>query len=111
MHPTAIYSTALPPQAHRLSATIAYASDSDLFRGAKSQQAIQRINHRIREISGHTLAVEPLSAAPQEKLELIEIRIIGLDCKAYSFGVYGVLSRIDGVERATASFHESLAVA
>jgi copper chaperone CopZ len=92
-------------------ATIAYTANSDLFRGARTEQIIERINNRVRQISGYTLAIKPLSTIPRDKLERVEIPIIGLDCKACSFAVYGILEQIEGVEQATASFHDGLAVA
>jgi len=92
-------------------ATLAYATDSDLFRGAKPEQIIERINNRVRQISGHTFATRPPGTIPRDKLERVEIPIMGLDCRACSFGVYGILERIEGVEQATASFHDGLAIA
>lgn len=88
-------------------ATFNYAGDSDLFRNAKPEQIIERLNNRVRQLSGYTLGIKPLSTLPREKQELIEIPIKGLDCKACSLAVYEILDRIEGVEQATASFRES----
>jgi copper chaperone CopZ len=90
---------------------LAYAADSDLFRGAKPEQIVERLNNRVRQLSGYTLAVRPLSAIPRDKLSHIEIPIIGLDCKACSMAVYDILARIEGVEQATASFRDGRATA
>ncbi len=92
-------------------ATFACAADSDLFRNATTQQITERLDSRIRQLSDHTLGIKPLSTTPREKLELIEIPITGLDCQACSLAVYDILARIEGVEQATASFHDSRATA
>lgn len=93
------------------SATIAYVAESDLFRGAKPEQIIERLNNRIRQLSGHTLGLKPPTAIPRDKLDRVEIPVVGLDCKACSLAVYEILARIDGVEQATASYHDGLATA
>lgn len=85
-------------------ATIAYAAQSPLFRGAKPEQIIERINDRVRHPSNHTFGVKLPSSTPRDQLDRIEIPIVGLDCKACSMAVYEIVTRIDGVERATASF-------
>ncbi|MCA9267169.1 MAG: DUF1592 domain-containing protein [Planctomycetales bacterium] len=92
-------------------ATIAYAADSDLFRSATSEQIVERLNNRIRQLSEHTLAIKSLSEFPREKLQHVEIPIVGLDCKACSLAVYDILARVDGVEQATADFRAGLAAA
>lgn len=92
-------------------ATVAYARDSDLFRGAKPEQIVERLNSRVRQLSGHTLGLKPLSSIPREKLERVEIPIIGLDCKACSLAAYEILAGVEGVEQATASFRDGLATA
>jgi len=43
------------------------------------------------------------------KRDIIEIPNKGLDCKAGSLAVYEILARIEGVEQATASFHDAVA--
>jgi hypothetical protein len=92
-------------------AAIDYAADSDLFRDAKPEQIVERLNNRVRHLSGHTLGLKPLSAIPRDKLERVEIPIIGLDCKACSLAAYDILARAEGVEQATASFRDGLATA
>jgi cation transport ATPase len=92
-------------------ATIAYANDSDLFRGAKPEQVVERLNNRVRQLSGYTLGVKPLSAIPRDKLKHVKIPIIGLDCKACSMAAYDILVRIEGVEQATANFRDGLVTA
>ncbi|MCO6455287.1 MAG: DUF1592 domain-containing protein, partial [Pirellulaceae bacterium] len=90
-------------------ATLAYAAESDLFRGAKPEQLIERLNNRVRQLSEHTLGLSSATALDSDNLQLIEIPIVGLDCQACSLGVYDILARIEGVERATASFRTGLA--
>lgn len=90
---------------------IAYAAKSSLFGSAKSEQVVERLNNRIRQISGSRLGVKPPGSIPREKLERVEIGIVGLDCKACSLAVYSILERVPGVEQATANFHDGLAVA
>ena len=92
-------------------ATIAYAGDSDLFGGAKPEQIVERLNNRIRQLSAYTLSLKSLSSVPGDKLEFVEIPIVGLDCKACSLATYEILSRVEGVEQATASFRDSSATA
>lgn len=92
-------------------ATFGYSGDSDLFRNAKPEQVVERLNNRIRQLSGYTLALKAMGTIPREKLQLVEIPIIGLDCKACSLAVHDILTRVDGVEHATASFRDGLATA
>lgn len=92
-------------------AKIAYAGESELFRGAKTEQIIERLNNRVRQLSDQTLGVAPRSSIPREQLQRVELGIVGLDCKACSLGVYNILTRVEGVEQATASFHDGRAIA
>lgn len=90
-------------------ATFGYSDDSDLFRNAKPEQVVERLNNRIRQLSRSTIGVKTPGTLPHEMLQLIEIPIFGLDCKACSLAVHDILVRIDGVEHATASFHDGRA--
>ena len=92
-------------------ATFQYAADSDLFRNAKPEQIVERIDNRIRQLSTGLFSVKPLESIPREKLKHITIPIKGLDCKACSLAVHDILARVEGVEHATASFRDSLATA
>jgi len=92
-------------------ATIAFAADSDLFRNANTEQIVERLNNRIRQLSGQTLGVKPQSDIPRDKLERVEFAILGLDCKACSFAVYDILARVEGVQQATANFADGRAIA
>jgi copper chaperone CopZ len=92
-------------------ATIAYDPQCELFRGANDQQILERLDGRVRQLSGHTIGLKPLSPIPRDKLQLVEIPIVGLDCKACSLSVYEALANADGVEQATASFRDRRATA
>lgn len=59
----------------------------------------------------HTFGVNPPGLIPRDKLKRVEIPIVGLACKACSMAVYDILAGIDGVEQATASLRDGLAVA
>ena len=90
-------------------ATIGYSGNSDLFRNAKPEQIVERLNDRVRQLSGNTFSLKAPGELPNESLQLVEIPIVGLDCKACSLAVHDILARIDGVEHATASFSDGLA--
>ncbi len=81
------------------------------FPGAKPEQVIERFDNEVRNVSRHTFGVKPLRTIPKEKLKLIELPIVGLDCKACSLAVYEIIFRLKGVEQATASFKSSKATA
>ncbi|MBI1373622.1 MAG: hypothetical protein GC159_12910 [Phycisphaera sp.] len=84
---------------------------SKVFKGAKPQQVIEWFNQRLQQVSDRTFGIKPLPELPADKLTRVEIHIAGLDCKACSYGVYLTMERVDGVEVATASFHDGLATA
>jgi len=86
-------------------ATFEYDS-AKVFPGAKPEQVIQRFDALLRSASNHTFGIKPLRSVPLEKLRLIEIPVAGLDCKACSLAAYEAVAKLDGVERATASFRE-----
>jgi copper chaperone CopZ len=77
-----------------------------LFPGVKPDQLIQKFDNLLRSASSHTFGIKPLRSMPLEKLQLIEIPVGGLDCKACCLGAYEAIYKLDGVERATASFRE-----
>src|SRR5262245_31298410 len=77
-----------------------------LFPGAKPEQFLQRFDNPLRSASTHTFGVKPLRTTPLDKLQLIEIGVAGLDCKACCLAAYEAIAKLDGVERATASFRE-----
>jgi copper chaperone CopZ len=77
-----------------------------LFPDVKPQDRFQHFDNLLRNASNNTFAIKPLRTTPLDKLEWIEIGIVGLDCKACSLGAYEIIYKLDGVERATASFKE-----
>ena len=77
-----------------------------IFPGAKPEQIIERFDNELRNATRHTFGAKPLRTIEKDKLKLIEIPIVGLDCKACSFAVYEMVYRLKGVEQATASFKE-----
>ena len=52
-----------------------------------------------------------LRTTPLEKLKLIEIPVVGLDCKGCSYAAYEMIFKLPGVERATASFKAGMVTA
>jgi copper chaperone CopZ len=91
-------------------ATIEYDPAKE-FPGANPEQVIERLNNQLRDASRSTFGVKSLRTTPKEKLKLVEIPIVGLDCKACSLAVYEMIYRLDGVEMATASFKDRKATA
>lgn len=92
-------------------ATLRSAADSDLFRNASTEQVIERLNNRIRLLSGHTISVKRPGNLSHNQLKRIDFAIKGLDCMACSLAVHDILERVEGVEHATASFRDGLATA
>ncbi|HVW00639.1 MAG TPA: hypothetical protein VHB77_09870 [Planctomycetaceae bacterium] len=81
------------------------------FKGVKPEEYVKRLDDLVRNASRHTFGVKPVSTVPRDKLKLVEIKVVGLDCKACSLAAYEAIFRIDGVEQATASFHDGLVTA
>lgn len=82
-----------------------------VFPGAKPEQIDGRLDQLLRQASRDTFGIKPLRALPLDKLTLIEIPVAGLDCKACCLAAYESIYRIEGVERATASFRDRLVTA
>jgi hypothetical protein len=91
-------------------ATFEYDADKLLNR-PKPEEIPQRFNDLLRPASNHTFGIEPLSTTPKDKLTLVEIPVVGLDCKACCLAAYESIYKIEGVEQATASFKEGLVTA
>jgi copper chaperone CopZ len=93
-------------------AEAAFAYDAaQAFPGAKPDQIVGRLDSALKSASNHTFGIKPLRSVPLEKLQLIKIPVAGLDCKACSLAAYEAVAKLDGVERATASFREGLVTA
>jgi copper chaperone CopZ len=80
-----------------------------VFGSPTPEQIPERLNHQLRSVSNSTFGVKPLCTIPRDKLEMIEIPVYGLDCKACSFACYKMLAETEGVEYAVASFKEQRA--
>lgn len=76
------------------------------FKGVKEKDRIERFDNLLKGVSSRTFGIRPLCAVPWDKLTRVEIPVAGLDCKACDLAAYESISKIDGVERATASFKE-----
>jgi copper chaperone CopZ len=81
------------------------------FPGAKPEQIVERLDERVRNASRSTFGIRALSGIPRDKQKLIEIPVVGLDCKACSLAAYEAINRLEGVEQATASFKAGLVTA
>ena len=77
-----------------------------VFGAAKPDQLVKLFDSRLRTVSQSTFGIKPGRSLPADKLERVEIAVAGLDCKACSFAAYEIVAKLDGVERATASFRE-----
>ena len=82
-----------------------------LFVTKKPEQVLERFDNLVRQASSGTFSVRPVSTVATDKLTRIEITIAGLDCKACSLAAYEAVAKLDGVERATASFKDRRLVA
>ena len=71
----------------------------------------EQLGHLLAQASDSTFTFAPASKLPKEKLTRIEIPVAGLDCKACSYGAYDSICKLDGVDRATASFKLGLVTA
>jgi copper chaperone CopZ len=91
-------------------ATFEYDADKLLNR-PKPEEILQRFDDLLRSASNYTFGIRPLSAVPKDKLNRVEIPVVGLDCKACCLAAYESIYKIDGVEQATASFKEGLVTA
>lgn len=77
-----------------------------LFKDSKPKDYLERFDNLLRTASSHTFGVRPLCTTPREKLTRIEIGVAGNDCKGCNLAVYESISKIDGVEQATASLKD-----
>ncbi|HEX5105700.1 MAG TPA: DUF1585 domain-containing protein, partial [Pirellulaceae bacterium] len=91
--------------------TLAYDPNCDLLKNATPEQLIERIGNRLRDLTHHTLKLAARSDIPRDKLQRVEIPILGLDCQACCLAAYEAIAQVEGVEQATASFRESQAIA
>lgn len=78
--------------------------EKEAFGQGKPEQIIERFNNLVRMHSHSTFGIVPLRTTPLDKLQTVNISVVGLDCKACSLAIYEIVIKIDGVELATASF-------
>lgn len=76
------------------------------FPDAKPDEIVERFDNALRGASNYTFGIRPRCTVPREKLEFVEIAVVGLDCKGCCLGAYEAIYRLEGVERATASFKD-----
>jgi copper chaperone CopZ len=79
---------------------------AQLFPGARPEQVQERFDNLLRTASRSTFGIRPLRSMPLEKLQQVEIPVAGLDCKACCLAAYEAIYKLEGVERATASFRD-----
>ena len=92
-------------------ATIQIAAESDMFRNANADQITERLNDRVRQLTSGLFSLKALGDIPHDDLQRVEFEIIGLDCLACSLAAHDILTNVDGVLHATASFRDRRAVA
>ena len=79
--------------------------------GGKPEKAMERLDNLVRNASRSTFGIKPLCTTPRDQLTLIEVGVLGLDCKGCAFAAYEAVAKLDGVEQATASFKIGLVTA
>jgi copper chaperone CopZ len=77
-----------------------------LFKGVKETERVQRFDQLLRQASRHTFGARPRLETPWEKLVPVEIPVAGLDCRACELATYEAIAKLEGVERATASYKD-----
>ena len=91
-------------------ATFVYDADV-LFNKPKPEQVIERFDNLLRTHTQGTFGIRAVCPTPKDKLVLVEIGVVGLDCKACCLALYESIAKLDGVEQATASFKDELVTA
>lgn len=81
------------------------------FNKATPDKFPERLDNAVRTNSRSTFGIKPASTTPKDKLQRIEIGVVGLDCKGCALAAYESVARVDGVEQATASFKDGLVTA
>jgi copper chaperone CopZ len=92
-------------------AVIRYSPDSPLFASASPNDAFARLTDRIRNRSEGLFSLQEVGKRPHNELRQESFEIVGLDCDACSLAVHDILTRVEGVAHATASFGDGRAVA
>ena len=88
-------------------AEVVFNYDPDqLYGKTEPAKYAERFDNVIGNASRRTFGILPLSELTDDKLEKVEIPIFGLDCKGCSYAAYISVYRVEGVERAQASFKD-----
>lgn len=77
-----------------------------VLKGTKPQDRVRRFDQLLRKASSNTFGARPPLPVPWGTLVKVEIPVAGLDCPGCDLAAYESIAKIDGVERATASFRE-----
>lgn len=77
-----------------------------LFKDSKPKDYVDRFDNLLRQSSHHTFGARPVCTTPKDKLTRVEITVAGNDCKGCNLAAYESISKIEGVEQATASFKD-----
>jgi len=91
-------------------ATFVYDADK-LFNRPNPEQLIERFDNLLRGQTAGTFGIRAVCSIPREKLDYVEVPVVGLDCKGCSLAAYEAVFRLEGVEQATASFRDGLVTA
>ena len=94
----------------RAEATVLY-DPVRLFPQDKEDRYNEVFNNLLRASSDYTFELKSSPSLPQDKLTLVEIAVIGLDCKGCCLGTYNAVARLEGVDRATACSKRGLVTA
>lgn len=76
------------------------------FPGTKPDQVLESLDQKLRQLSHHTFGIKPRRMTPRDKLEKVDISVVGLDCQACCLAVYEAVAKIDGVEQAAVSLRD-----
>jgi copper chaperone CopZ len=88
------------------SATFTYDDETHGFKKAKPEQILQQIDNQIRKLTNSTFTLLQPGALPEAGLQRIDFTIEGLDCLGCSYAAYSAVAALEGVDHATASFHD-----
>ena len=67
-----------------------------------TQEAIQKsIDTLLRNASNGTFSLKTGATPPKDKLQNVHLQVGILDCRGCRYGVYQIISKVDGVEQAT----------
>lgn len=81
------------------------ATKTEVLSKAKTPEDIRtQLGSRLRNLSRGAFDLLPVSQVPPGEIAEAAIPVIGLDCKGCSYGAYRAVTRVEGVEYATASF-------